>query len=633
MKRKKRMARALSLFLSVVMLLSSLGTSVLAADAGGTPPNAHEKAAEQTDTGGGYNALVPETPETAQSRTVETSSSEENISANTGNDLTATLQPETQPEIPGTQPETPETQPEIPETQPETPETQPEIPETQPTIPDTEPETPHSDPVTQPETEKTQSTTGTDETPSEQEELTYRVTFDAHAADFGTVLTDGTPIDPASYINEVQENAPYVFHIRAAQGYEVEKVRVNEEEIFEDGQPERYRIPAVTKDTVITVVYRELPRESEEVTENVVTFQTEEGATVTIDGVDATNDTAMAKDGKIIFTVAAQEGFSVTEVLVDGTIPARTTGNPNEYIIEGIQTDATVVTINTASAQTEETETEETEMPVTENLVTFQSAEGATVIVDGIDVTNGTATAENGTLVFTAAPAEGFRISEVLVDGEVPARTTGNTGEYIIEGIMTDDTVVIVNTAPTEEKEDEETQEQEKPAQTMTVTASDGATVIVTAPQGALPEGAQVIAQAISSAAIENAVSDAVAAEGKSLVDYKAYDITIIDGAGNVIQPDASVQVTINNAGVAGEETAVYHVEGASADKIAEVPGGDYAAFAAAHFSIYVVAGSQTEQPEVDEVLVTYNMIYDNGVAVVPPDTVAYDLTKEGITT
>mgnify|MGYP003380388904 CR=1 FL=1 len=84
MKRKKRMARALSLFLSVVMLLSSLGTSVLAADAGGTPPNAHEKAAEQTDTGGGYNALVPETPETAQSRTVETSSSEENISANTG---------------------------------------------------------------------------------------------------------------------------------------------------------------------------------------------------------------------------------------------------------------------------------------------------------------------------------------------------------------------------------------------------------------------------------------------------------------------------------------------------------------------------------------------------------------------
>lgn len=463
--------------------------------------------------------------------------------------------------------------------------------------------------------------------------ITYLVKFDAHAADFGTITVDEQMIDPNSYVKEATENSEYVFRIEVANGYEVETVRANDMELVSDGSPDKYRIAAVTEDTVIAVVYREVPQEAENAVQHVVSFQTGEGASVTVDGADATNGTAMAKDGKILFTVAAQEGFSVTEVLVDGTIPARTTGNPNEYIIEGIQTDATVVTINTASAQTEETETEETEMPVTENLVTFQSAEGATVIVDGRDVTNGTATAKNGTLVFTAAPAEGFRISEVLVDGEVPARTTGNTGEYIIEGIMTDDTVVIVNTAPIEEKEDEETQEQEKPAQTMTVTASDGATVIITAPQGALPEGAQVIAQVISSAAIENAVADAVAAEGKALVDYKAYDITIIDGAGNVIQPDASVQVTINNAGVAGEKTAVYHVEGASADKVAEVPGGDYAAFAAAHFSIYVVAGSQTEQPEVDEVLVTYNMIYDNGVAVVPPDTVAYDLTKEGITT
>ena len=463
--------------------------------------------------------------------------------------------------------------------------------------------------------------------------ITYLVKFDAHAADFGTITVDEQMIDPNSYVKEATENSEYVFRIEVANGYEVETVRANDMELVSDGSPDKYRIAAVTEDTVIAVVYREAPQEAENAVQHVVSFQTGEGASVTVDGADATNGTAMAKDGKILFTVAAQEGFSVTEVLVDGTIPARTTGNPNEYIIEGIQTDATVVTINTASAQTEETETEETEMPVTENLVTFQSAEGATVIVDGRDVTNGTATAKNGTLVFTAAPAEGFRISEVLVDGEVPARTTGNTGEYIIEGIMTDDTVVIVNTAPIEEKEDEETQEQEKPAQTMTVTASDGATVIITAPQGALPEGAQVIAQVISSAAIENAVADAVAAEGKALVDYKAYDITIIDGAGNVIQPDASVQVTINNAGVAGEKTAVYHVEGASADKVAEVPGGDYAAFAAAHFSIYVVAGSQTEQPEVDEVLVTYNRIYDNGVAVVPPDTVAYDLTKEGITT
>ena len=213
--------------------------------------------------------------------------------------------------------------------------------------------------------------------------------------------------------------------------------------------------------------------------------------------------------------------------------------------------------------------------------------------------------------------------TQVETQAETQTETQAETQAETIYGENPDET----------EKMTEE--ELEKPAQTITATTNDGATVIITAPQGALPDGAQVIAQEIASAAIENAVADAVAAEGKLLIDYKAYDITIIDAEGNVIQPDSSVQVTINNAGVAGEETAVYHVEGATADKITEVPGGGggYAAFAAEHFSIYVVAGSQTEQPEIDEVLVTYNMIYDNGVAVVPPDTVAYVLKKDGIET
>ena len=84
--------------------------------------------------------------------------------------------------------------------------------------------------------------------------------------------------------------------------------------------------------------------------ENTVAFQSAEGASVTVDGADVTNGTAMAKDGKIVFTVTPAEGYEVTSILVDGTIPARTndeTPETNDYIIEGIQTDSTVVVIST----------------------------------------------------------------------------------------------------------------------------------------------------------------------------------------------------------------------------------------------------------------------------------------------
>ena len=96
--------------------------------------------------------------------------------------------------------------------------------------------------------------------------------------------------------------------------------------------------------------------------ENTVAFQSAEGASVTVDGADVTNGTAMAKDGKIVFTVTPAEGYEVTSILVDGTIPARTndeTPETNDYIIEGIQTDSTVVVISTQAVAVEsETESE-----------------------------------------------------------------------------------------------------------------------------------------------------------------------------------------------------------------------------------------------------------------------------------
>ena len=57
-----------------------------------------------------------------------------------------------------------------------------------------------------------------------------------------------------------------------------------------------------------------------------------------------------------------------------------------------------------------ETESNAPESAAVENTVAFQSAEGASVTVDGADVTNGTAMAKDGKIVFTVTPAEGYEV-------------------------------------------------------------------------------------------------------------------------------------------------------------------------------------------------------------------------------
>ena len=149
----------------------------------------------------------------------------------------------------------------------------------------------------------------------------------------------------------------------------------------------------------------------------------------------------------------------------------------------------------------------------------------------------------------------------------------------------------------TEEKSAvEETQQVEsKPAQKLVATASDGAKVTVNAPEGALPEGSSVNVSVVRSKFVENAVAEAVEGEGKELVGYKAYDITIVGPDGNEIQPEDTVKVNIKNADVNGEDATVYHVENGNADKVADVSSTENANFSAEHFSIYVIAGAETK--------------------------------------
>ena len=153
--------------------------------------------------------------------------------------------------------------------------------------------------------------------------------------------------------------------------------------------------------------------------ENTVAFQSVEGASVTVDGADVTNGTAMAKDGKIVFTVTPAEGYEVTSILVDGTIPARTndeTPETNDYIIEGIQTDSTVVVISTQAVAVEsETESETATEAATEAESESESE------------TEAVTESESETVVETESESETETVAETEVQTEAETEAVTET--------------------------------------------------------------------------------------------------------------------------------------------------------------------------------------------------------------
>ena len=175
---------------------------------------------------------------------------------------------------------------------------------------------------------------------------------------------------------------------------------------------------------------------------------------------------------------------------------------------------------------------------------------------------------------------------------------------------------------------DQQTQDEEtKPAQTISTTASDGAVITVKATEGALPSGATVTATPVDSNLVKSAVENAVNEEGKQLLNYKAYDITILDSEGKEIQPDKNITVSISSKGVAGDKKSIYHIADGSkkAEKIADVKKGNVSTFSAKHFSIYVVAGSEEIDPDEDLLTVTISFMYESGAIAANP----YVLTAE----
>ncbi|MEC4272075.1 MBG domain-containing protein [Adlercreutzia sp. R25] len=119
--------------------------------------------------------------------------------------------------------------------------------------------------------------------------------------------------------------------------------------------------------------------------------------------------------------------------------------------------------------------------------------------------------------------------------------------------------------------------------------------VKVTADAGVVPAGTEVNAKRVNSAAVKEAVEEAVAEEGKSLDDYEAIDVTLVKD-GQEIQPDGKVNVCFFDANLEGEDISVYHVSD-NAATVTEVATrqaeADVQSFDVEHFSIYVVAATE----------------------------------------
>ena len=182
------------------------------------------------------------------------------------------------------------------------------------------------------------------------------------------------------------------------------------------------------------------------------------------------------------------------------------------------------------------------------------------------------------------------------------------------------------------------------PEQILSATASDGAIITIIASEGTLPEGVSVEATLVDNNSIQSSVKEAIEAEGKILLNYKAYDITIYNKEGQVVQPKKNLSVSITNSGVAGQKE-VFHLsdDATNIEKVSGVSAGYTQTFTTDHFSIYVVAGG--EQPsEGNMMTVTINFVYESGVIAANPYvlnveeqngkyTVSYEIqAKEGYT-
>ena len=231
---------------------------------------------------------------------------------------------------------------------------------------------------------------------------------------------------------------------------------------------------------------------------------------------------------------------------------------------------------------------------------------------------------------------DGYTLKNVVMnDSQIVAAAQANLNvtsdltsvKFVYQKVMTESHPE-ANEAQEENKTEEKTEEDaeadpeakeelpEYPAFDMSATAGN-VTVHVTAAEGVLPSGAQLIVKRVTRKAILNAVEETVTEKDKEVDSAIALDITIVNADGIEIQPNGIVNVSFENVAVGGEEVNVYHVTD-DASTVTEVATNTQS-FDANHFSIYVITGEKKVE------LTTFNFVAEG-------NTVSTQIVKTGDT-
>ena len=314
-----------------------------------------------------------------------------------------------------------------------------------------------------------------------------------------------------------------------------------------------------------------------------------------------------------------------------------------EPIIEETQ-EQEPVTVEDTSQQVA---VEQTEMPATDAEEEFvQGPETKSVTLSYV--------AEDGTILRDATTHEyeidynlnsdasvmlnfdGYTLKDVVMnDSQVVAAAQANLNvtsdltsvKFVYQKVITESHPE-ANEAQEENKTEEKTEEDaeadpeakeelpEYPAFDMSATAGN-VTVHVTAAEGVLPSGAQLIVKRVTRKAILNAVEETVTEKDKEVDSAIALDITIVNADGIEIQPNGIVNVSFENVAVGGEEVNIYHVTD-DASTVTEVATNTQS-FDANHFSIYVITGEKKVE------LTTFNFVAEG-------NTVSTQIVKTGDT-
>ena len=196
-----------------------------------------------------------------------------------------------------------------------------------------------------------------------------------------------------------------------------------------------------------------------------VTFAGDAAAhgTIQVKGETAPADVAsynkeVKENEKFEFSITAAQGFEVERVTLEANGAELGKNAEGFYEIPAVTKDEKVLVTYRELPQepvaepeppaAEEPVVEEPSEGVRENEVDFITDGGAAVIVDGVDVTNGSAMAKDGTIVYTIIPNNDYEIVSILIDNDpnLPARfneATEEVNDYITEGISETTSVVI----------------------------------------------------------------------------------------------------------------------------------------------------------------------------------------------